>query len=168
RESVSTGGVNPGIRPFTSATMFASGSEQHPLPESLMSLRGLLRVVCPSIPLLTLSAGLVHAQGNNGGFTPMAEGNGITVLSIPSVDPDREPGSGPYPVQFTIQNANNHGVAVYVSCETTGPLTCANVSWTSGVVPKKGSQQVSLTYSTTSGSGQGSVKLIVELDVGTP
>lgn len=98
----------------------------------------------------------------------MAEGNGITVLSIPSVDPDREPGSGPYPVQFTIQNANNHGVAVYVSCETTGPLTCANVSWTSGVVPKKGSQQVSLTYSTTSGSGQGSVKLIVELDVGTP
>lgn len=137
-----------------------------------------LRLQCCAVLLLLVPA-LAWAQGNGngkgtrtgnggGGVTPDALGNGIAVAAIPSVHPSRLPSSGPWTAFYTVSNTKTSAIPVTFSCATTGPLTCSSPSPGSAIVPGNGSVNVTVNYSSTSGTGPATVGLVAELDVGTP
>ena len=78
-------------------------------------------------------------------------GNGVTVFTAPTVDPNRLPSTGPYPVTFWVRNPNATSVGADFTCSVLGPVTCAGVTPTFAVIPAGDSVSVSLTYSTTAG-----------------
>ena len=102
--------------------------------------------------------------------TPLAGGGGtgLLVYTVPSMDPNRLPLTGPYSVSFWVVNTGTGSVAADFTCSVTGPLTCANVSPISATISPGDSIAVGLTYSTLAGTGAGSVTLTATVDAGTP
>lgn len=136
-----------------------------------------VRLAVPLTLLLLLGTStLLVAQGNGngggsgggGGITPMAESNGITVTTKPTVLPAKLPNTGPFTQVFTVYNDRNYSIAVEYSCNDVGPVSCGDVFPGADQIPGHSSENVTVEYSTTSGTGQAKVELIATLDVGSP
>jgi RHS repeat-associated protein len=95
-------------------------------------------------------------------------GTGLLVYTVPSMDPNRLPLTGPYPVSYWVVNTGLSAVTPDFTCSVAGPLTCANVSPISATISPGDSLAVGLTYSTLTGPGAGSVALIATVEGATP
>ena len=106
---------------------------------------------------------VLRAQGP----VPLTPAGPFTVYTAPSIDPNRLPSTGPYPIQFwVVNNDTAHAQAGEFLCSATGPASCGTVTPGLATVPARDSVSVSVTYTTTGSTGGAAVILTAVPDVG--
>src|SRR5258708_4812255 len=93
---------------------------------------------------------------------------GLVVVTYPTVELNRLPSTGPYSVPFYVKDIDTVAkFAITNSCLQSGPITCGTVTPTNiARINPHDSVLVTVTYSTTSSTGAGSIGLQATPDVG--
>ncbi len=158
--------------PFRDLPLFSNGSFKGGTRPSLVN--AVLLVGALTSGVTSRSSAQVQnppcVSGCSGGGVAQAQsgGNGISVRTNPTVDPNRPTNSGPYTVVFWVANGNATPVYVDLTCSITGPLTCTQPNPLFATVPANDSVQATVTYSTTGLTGSGAVTLTAATDGLTP
>jgi hypothetical protein len=125
----------------------------------LVGRRAVLVAVLP----LCLSA--VHARALSGQKVPSG---GLVVVTYPIVEPNRLVSSGPFSAPFYVKDIDTVAkFAITNSCLQSGPISCGTVTPTDiAQINPHDSVLVTVTYSTTSSTGAGTIGLLATPDVG--
>src|ERR1041384_5477787 len=135
------------------------GGERHRKPVMLVLRRIVLAAILPPC----LSAVIVSAAR-----AQKVPSGGLVVVTYPTVEPNRLPSTGPFSVPFYVKDIDTVAkLAITNSCLHSGPITCGTVNPTDIARINPGdSVLVTVTYSTTSSTGAGSIGLLATPDVG--